>query len=171
MNTTLEKLINKKDFCYVNGDLTIANFPAPEKIQTEGWKIIKLNKGVPSEEALAEIKAQGCRPANVYELVTWVNSHKEEIEKGTWLVALGQTAKIDYHRVPHVYRYSGGDFRFDLGYFGNDWHDDYYLLCFCDESTQPLTTLETSPLTLEQMIGKVVMAGFTVTPIDGKVMK
>ena len=152
-NKTLEQLINKKDFYYVNENLTTANFPAPEKIQTENWKIIKIDRTMTSEEVLAKIKSEGCRPANVYELATWFNSNKEKIEKGTWLVALGQTAKIGgYRGVPNVNRNSDGDFKFNLGHFEGDWGDDDCLLCFCDSSTLPLSTSEESSLTLESAI-------------------
>ena len=36
------------------------------------------------------------------------------------------------HRVPNVNANSDGDFKFDLGYFENDWNDDNCLLAFCN---------------------------------------
>lgn len=138
----LENIIKKSDYYYVNSDLNSANFPIPDKMETEGWKIITIDKFFSSQEALDKIKAEGCRPANVYELALWLESHREEMKKGTWLLALGQ---LWYdggdHRVPCVYARSDGDFEFDLGLFEGDWSDDVCLLCFCDTD---LGTLDTS---------------------------
>jgi hypothetical protein len=36
------------------------------------------------------------------------------------------------HRVPNVNRNSDGDYKFNLGYFENDWNDDNVLVLFCD---------------------------------------
>jgi len=148
MKTTLEKLINKKDYSYINSEITDKNFPVPEKIQTEGWKIIRMNKSFSSKEALDKIKSEGCRPANVYELITWANEHKEaEMPLGKWSAVLAFGSECEdadgCHRVPDVYRDSGGDFEFDLGYFESDWYGDDCLLCFCDDSTQAISTSET----------------------------
>ena len=35
-------------------------------------------------------------------------------------------------RVPNVKRNSDGDWKFNLGNFGNSWDDDNCLLCFCN---------------------------------------
>ena len=144
----LEKLINKKDYYYVNRHLTTENFPIPEKVRTEGWKLIEMKKSFSSEEALDEIKKQGCTPANAYELALWSESHRQEMKKGTCVIAFGQLWQnsVGYHRVPYVHANSGGDFKFDLGNFENDWNDDNFLLCFCDLE---LGTLDTSKKELD----------------------
>ena len=43
------------------------------------------------------------------------------------------------HRVPNVNRNSDGDWKFNLGYFENDWNDDNCLLCFCYSFFSPTT--------------------------------
>lgn len=42
------------------------------------------------------------------------------------------------HRVPNVNRNSDGDWKFNLGYFENDWNDDNCLLCFCYSFFSPI---------------------------------
>lgn len=42
------------------------------------------------------------------------------------------------HRVPNVNRNSDGDWKFNLGYFENDWNDDNCLLCFCNSFFSPI---------------------------------
>lgn len=164
--TKLETLFKKYDnIYYKNSDLTEENFPTPKVTQTKNWKIIKMTKSFSSQEALDEIKKQGCRPANLYELLEWA---KDNQEKNQWVIALGQiwTDAVGNHMVPYVYRDSDGDFGFSLGIFEDDWSDDYCLLCFCDESTQALSTSETQPsdsLTLESAIKICKEAGLTVT--------
>lgn len=165
----LENIIKKSDYYYyVNSDLNSANFPIPDKMETEGWKIITIDKFFSSQEALDKIKAEGCRPANVYELALWLESHRDEMKKGTLILALGQLWYDDGdRRVPYVGAYSGGVFEFGLGYFGSDWSGDDCLLCFCDTDLGTLdTSVQTSDtLTLESAIDICKKAGLTVTKV------
>ena len=164
--TKLQTLFKKYDNIYYrNSNLTEANFPVPKVIQKEGWKLIKMKKSFSSQEALDEIKKQGCRPANLYELVEWA---KDNQEKSKWVLALGQTLTDGGgdRRVPCVGRDSDGHFGFFLGRFGDVWYDDLCLLCFCDESTQTLSTSEiqtSDSLTLESAVKICKEAGLTVT--------
>lgn len=134
MKTKLENIIKKSKWTYVNKNLTAENFPIPEKIETENWKIITMKGYFSSQEALDEIKLQGCRPANAYELVLWLQKHPKEVLKGKGYTALGQMWQDSngYHRVPSVRRFSGGAFRFFLVDFEGVWSDIYVLLAFCD---------------------------------------
>lgn len=133
---TLEQLIKKSDYYYVNSNLTSKNFPKPDIIETTGAKIIKMSKSVSSQEILNEIKRQGCRPANAWELAEWASKHRKEMDKGTYMVAFGQMC-LDSdgdHGVPGVNAYSDGGFGFDLGYFEFDWSGGGAFLCFCDKN-------------------------------------
>ncbi len=162
----LEDIIKKKSWYYVNDNLTTKNFPIPETIQTENWKIITMPKSsFISQEALDEIKSQGCRPANVYELATF---DREQIPKGKYLLALGQLWQDPdgYHRVPSVFAGSDGDFRFVLGDFVSDWGSDDVLLCFCDNPLALGNSEKSSnSLTLESAIQIVKEAGYQVSKI------
>lgn len=132
----LEQIIKKSKWYYVNSDLTSENFPNPDLIETTGAKIIKMDKPFSSQEALDEIKRQGCRPANAWELAKWANEHREEMDKETWILAFGQTwtDSDGYHRVPIVNRDSVGDFKFYLGCFEIPWYGGGCLLGFPVES-------------------------------------
>ena len=146
---TLKQLIEKCKFFWVNSDITDENFPKPDKIETKNWKIIRMDKRFTSQEALDEIKKQGCRPANCWELAKFILDYKEEAKNNEYLVAFGQqwVDSDGRHRVPGVYRYSDGVFLFDLGLFGCDWGGDDCLLCFCDSSSDT-QTLDNSSLEL-----------------------
>lgn len=167
--TKLSTLINKKKWYYKNSDITDANFPAPEKIETENWKLIRMDKSFSSKEAIKRIKAEGCRPANIHELALFANNHPEEFFDGKWtgVLAFGTNFKDSGggHRVPGVLRYSDGDFEFDLGYFESDWDSGPCLLCFCD-STQALSTSENvdleTTLTLSRAVQICKDAGYVV---------
>lgn len=157
--TSLTSLIAATDWYYKNPNITEANFPAPEKIQTEGGKMVTLPRYMTGDEVLTYLKEQGLRPANVYELLTYFNEHKEEL-KGTykWYPAFGQTWTDSggYRRVPCVSALSGGDFDFDLGYFERGWRDEDVLLCFCDEPSDTQTpTSSSEPLDLISRIEKI----------------
>lgn len=138
---TLEDIIKKSKWYYTNDNLTTKNFPIPKTIETENWKLITLDIWTSSKECLQKIKDAGCRPANAYELALWANNHREEVPKGKWYVAFGQTCFIDGdHRVPGVGAYSGGGFDFDLGSFEDDWDSNDVLLCFCDKELDTLSS-------------------------------
>lgn len=165
----LKDILAKKSWYYVNSDITEENFPVPEKIETEGYKIIRMDKSFTSQEVLERIKKEGCRPANIYELAIFANEHPEEFakEKYTWMIAFGS----DYvdsdgcHRVPLVYARDDGDFGFRLGIFEFPWVGGDCFLCFCDPSsdTQALSTDTSSgSLTLEHAIQTVKSAGYKI---------
>lgn len=142
---------------YQNPNLTSKNFPKPKKIRTENYKFITIPKSYSSQEALEEIKKQGCTPANIWELTELAKQGK--LEKGNWYVAFGQTwtDSDGYHRVPFVFAHSDGDFRFLLGFFESDWDSGHVLLCFCDLSsdTQNLKNSDTLFLPDELIINNV----------------
>jgi hypothetical protein len=148
----LKNLIDKHTWYYKNENITEKNFPVPKKIETENWKIIRFDKSFTSKEALDRIKSEGCRPANVYELLTFKKNHPEIWPDNTWtsVIAFGQTWKDSdrNHRVPHVLRDSDGDFEFSLGYFERDWRSDACVLCFCDSTLAPKTLKDSDSLTL-----------------------
>lgn len=135
----LENLIKEfSPIYYQNSDLTTKNFPVPDIIETKGMRIIKMDKYFSSQEALDRIKAEGCRPANIYELLIWA---KDNQKKGQWIVAFGsewEDAGGD-RAVPLVDAGSDGDFRFDLGYFEGAWDDGHCMLCVCDKTLEPKT--------------------------------
>lgn len=165
----LEKIISEKDWYYKNSNITSANFPVPEIIETKNPQIIKIKKYTSSEDCLALIKSKGFRPANIYELAIFANECLEQFPDNTVssFIAFG-TKYIDSdgrHRVPYVYRYSDGDWGFNLGCFEFGWDSGHCLLCFCDQTLNPQTlnapesfdslTLESRVARLEKIVAGV----------------
>ena len=154
--------LTKKGYYYVNSNITSANFPFPETVETEGWKIIPLEKHASSEECLKIIKDAGCRPANIYELALLRERNPEAFATGKYHVAFGsEWQDADGHRrVPCVDAFTDGDFEFDLGDFGVDWGSGVVLVCFCDK--QPSDTLalkeDSGPLTLPAITDEIAIA-------------
>ena len=138
----LRTLIKNIGFSYTNDLITLENFPQPEKIATEGAELIKLEKLTSSEDCLKLIEEKGCRPANIYELLAYVQANKKELKGSSrWIVALGSVFLDAYgrHRVSEVGARSDGGFDFDLGYFELVWGDNDSLLVFRDLETSTLT--------------------------------
>jgi len=160
MKKSLKQLLTKKKWYYINGNITEANFPRPKKIETKNPQIIKLEKTMTSQECLDLINSKGMRPANIWELLEYVNTHK--LEKNKYLIAFGsQWVDSDgRHCMPFVFRRSDGGFEFFLGDFEVDWGDVHYLLVFCDSKpSEPLalkdSTLETR-VDLKREVKKVI---------------
>jgi hypothetical protein len=176
MKTTKPSLkeLTESGYRYVNSDITGKNFPIPDVIETEGYRLITMEKSFSSQEALDRIKSEGLRPANIYELALLKQYHHELWPKGTWtsLLAFGSiwTDAVGHSRVPYVYAYSDGDFWFSLGGFEGDWDAGSCLLCFCDNQTsdtlppaKELETFGTSALTDEQAIAHLKNNGYRIT--------
>ena len=151
----LEKIIaGYKNVYSKNPNITSENFPKPEKVETENWKLIKMGRSFSSQEALDKIKSEGCRPANIYELLLWA---KDNQEKSQWVIGFGSEWKDSdgRHRVPYVDAYGGGDFHFLIGYFEKPWDVDSCLLCFCDSPLTPLGLLNERVERLEKLVESI----------------
>jgi hypothetical protein len=126
---------------YYNDDLSSKNFAsATTKLvpgKTYHVKIFPILTTITSEDNMNFLKRQRAILVGGQGLMLAQNQHKDKFPKGKWTVsfdqkdALWKDASGD-HRVPYVYASSDGDFRFNLGYFEDDWSDDRCLLCFCD---------------------------------------
>lgn len=163
---TFKNLFSGYDF--INPDITEKNFPLPNTIETEGWKILKMDTSFSSQKALDTIKAQGYRPATIHELALFKQNHPDQFPDNTWksILAFG-TDFIDSdgdHRVPYVCRDSDGDWKFDLGNFEDGWSADHCLLCLCDKNTS-------KPLTTQNDIDSLTLAIETVKAAGYKVIK
>lgn len=145
-----------KGYSYINSNITEKNYPLPKSIDLTGVKIIRMGKSFSSQEALDRIKAEGYRPATIWELAGWKQENEAELKgKSEWYLAFGSTDFVagGYRRVPSVYALSDGDFGFELGYFVDVWGGNGCLVCFCD-NTLKSSNLEKSEstLTLESAI-------------------
>ena len=89
MSKELSTLIKKGKYDYVNSDITQENFP--DTGERGEVQIIKLRDDITSEESIEELKKQGLRPANIYELLEWGAKNTEPVSKWTYAVALGSS--------------------------------------------------------------------------------
>lgn len=155
MKTTTKKIklsqvIGRQKWYYVNSEITDKNFPTTTT-RTENWKLIRMTKSFSSQEALDEIKKQGCTPATAIELALWKEKHGDELKDWEWCLAFGQIWRGSGggRGVPNARRLSGGDWSFCLGRFEGDWDSGYCLLCFCDQTLEPQTP--STDLSLESL--------------------
>lgn len=116
-NQNLSSLIESAGFAYVNLNIKDSFFPEPDEISAD-YKVFHFNEYLSSDAAVEKMKAKGCRPANVWELV------KYSIEgwngKG-WTVALGSVGKVGGGRhVPGLFR-DGSERRLYLNVWDGGW--------------------------------------------------
>ena len=129
-------------FYYYNDAITDKNYAkATTKLkpgQKLTVKVFQIKETVTSEDCMAKLHSQkailvGAQGASL----AW-EQKKEELPVNRWSVSFDEKNALwkdadGRHRVPLVYRYSDGDFKFNLGLFEIAWGGDYCLLCFCDE--------------------------------------
>lgn len=113
--TSLALLIKGHKFDYVNSDITVENFPSQE-VSTD-FKIYHFDKYISSEDVIEEMKKDGYKPANIYELLLLPDWNGKD-----WVVALGSVCKVHGHR-DVAYLYGGDSKRYlNLAWFDGVWH-------------------------------------------------
>ena len=136
-----EKTKKLKTTYYYNDALTSKNFAkATNKLQpgkTYKVKIFPILATVKSEDCMTFLGKQNAILVGGQGVTLVQDLKKEELPLDKWTVSFDERESLwkdsgGRHRVPHVDALSGGDFRFDLGYFGSDWRGVDCLLCFCD---------------------------------------
>lgn len=96
---SLEDLIKKGKFTYVNSSITKENFPQ-EEIRSEKYKLFHFDRSISSEDAISEMTKEGYSPANIYELLSWTEWNDKD-----WVVGLGSVAEVvGSRRVPYLDR-------------------------------------------------------------------
>lgn len=80
----LQDLIDKLTLDYVNPDITETNFP-PQPI-SNACELFTIRNLMTTQEIKKVMDANGLRPANIYELVTWA---EKNWNKNDWIVAFG----------------------------------------------------------------------------------
>ena len=135
--------LNQSDFYYFNKDITDKHFSNPSRILKPGDKLwVRAFKQVSSGSTTSVERMQllakqnaihtGAQGASIV-----YKQKRNELPKGYWYSSLDEKDRLwkdadGFHRVPFVVADTGGDFEFDLGYFGNVWDSDDVVLCFCD---------------------------------------
>ncbi len=129
-------------FYFYNDDITDENFSRPTRVLKSGDKLhVRVFRQcvggtTTSEERLAFLATQKAVYTGAQGASLVFEQKRDQLPKGYWYTSLDQKEAlpriVGYLRVPYVSRYSGGVFKFNLGYFEEVWYDVRCLLCFCD---------------------------------------
>lgn len=126
---------------YFNDALTSKNFAKATNELEPGKKyrvrIFPILATVTSEDCMNFLAKQHAILVGGQGLTLLQSNKSDEFPMGKYTVSFDERDSLwkdsgGYHRVPLVYRYSGGVWKFDLGNFEVDWVGVYCLLCFCD---------------------------------------
>ena len=135
--------LKKDDFYFFNENITDVNFPGPARILKPGDKLcVRAFKQVVHGSTTSEDRMEFLAKMNAVHTgaqgASLVYQQKRNLlPKGYWYCSFDEKERLwkdsgGRHRVPIVDADSGGDFKFNLGYFGVDWDDCNVILCFCD---------------------------------------
>ena len=121
----LMEMIRAGKYDYVNSDIIAKHFPVKGKdILPVELELVHLNKYISSDDAIAEIKQRGFRPAKIEELLAFGEKYPEEQRKYP-IVTLGSVWQHWYggRSVPYLYRHDGRR-GLDLNCFEYVWNED-----------------------------------------------
>jgi hypothetical protein len=126
---------------YFNGDLSSENFvKATNKLvpgKTYKVKIFPILSRVSSEDCMSFLAKQNAILVGGQGVTLLQDQKADQFPVGKWTVSFDKKDALwedsdGLHGVPGVYRYSDGDWEFDLGDFEYGWGGGFCLLCFCD---------------------------------------
>lgn len=129
---------------FYNEELTSKNFAkATTKLEpgkTYKVKIFPILSTVTSEDCMNFLRKQKAILAGGQGLTLAQDLKADEFSEDKYTVSFDEKNALwkdsgGSHRVPRLRRHSDGGWEFNLGYFGYDLLDDYYLLCFCEKET------------------------------------
>ncbi len=130
---------NRKKFYYYNPELTDANFAkTPALVPGKKFlvKAFQINGTPSSEDCLTQLRRVKATLTGAQGASLAYEQAKDKLPVSRWSLSFDEKDNLPfvdgYHRVPHVYRDSDGDFKFYLDYFEDDWYDYCVLLAFCD---------------------------------------
>ena len=143
---TLESLIEKNKFDWVNPNITSKNFPLQGKVEPVE-EILYFNEIFSTDEILKRLDERGYRPVTVYELLTW--SQKSWNGKD-FVVALGSVWRDadGFRYVACLYRDASGR-GLGLGWVGSVWRT----VCRFAAVRKSLDTETISPHKMEEEHG------------------
>ena len=141
--------LNQKDFYYFNENLIDKNFANPSRVLKPGDKFSvkaykqNVSRSTTSQERLDFLATQKAVLLGAQGGSIVYKQKRNELPKGYWYASFDKKDNLwkdsdGDHRVPLLYAYTDGDFKFDLGSFENAWPVNNVLLCFCDESPEAL---------------------------------
>lgn len=152
----LSKLISDKNLDYVNSNIVDGFFSEPTSISSD-YKLFHINQYISPEDAIEEMKKEGYRAANAWELLQWPDWNEKD-----WVVALGSVGEVDGVRyVPYLYR-DGSKRYLSLLYWGGGWFDYFRFLGVRNLETKEKELGDLGSLTLESAIKTVKEAGYKI---------
>lgn len=156
--TSLAFLIKGRKFDWVNENITVKNFP-PQEVSTD-FKLYHFGRYISSEAAIEEMKKDGYKPANIYELLLWPDWNGKD-----WVVALGSVCKVDGNRYVACLLGDDSGRRLYLLWFDGDWGGSYRCLAVRNSDTATLGASPSETLTLDSAIKMVKEAGYQVSKL------
>lgn len=119
-NQNLSSLIESAGFVYVSPNITDGLFPEPDEISAD-YKVFHINEYLSSGDTVEKMKAEGCRPANAWELVKY---SIEGWNGKDWTVALGSVGKVDGGRYVPYLGTDDSERHLYLGRWDGGWRDN-----------------------------------------------
>jgi hypothetical protein len=130
----ISERVGDAGFDYINANITAANFPKQAKVDTTGFSLIPTEAGMTMDQAAASLAKKGLRPANIHELVEWRRLYGEDLERSTYIIAIGQKFRFSpkgKYRYPFVSYDQTGYFTLSLGFWDSETRgSDEFLLAF-----------------------------------------
>ncbi|MEK7607453.1 MAG: hypothetical protein AAB484_00810 [Patescibacteria group bacterium] len=133
---------HRKEFNYYSDTITDKNYSKATTKLVAGRKfkvkVFQIKETVTSTDCLGFLKNQKAVLVGAHGASLAYEQRKNQLPVNRWSVSFDEKKALwqdadGHHRVPCVCRSSYVDFKFYLGFFENDWHDSYCLLCFCDK--------------------------------------
>lgn len=146
--TSLALLIKDRKFDYVDSDITVKNFP-PQEVSTD-FKLYHFGRTVSSEAAIKEMKKDGYKPANIYELLLWPDWNGKD-----WVTALGSVCEVNGRRSVACLSRVGSERFLDLSWFVVDWGGDCRFLAVRNSDSVTLGALPSETLPSELIINGI----------------
>jgi hypothetical protein len=119
----LAAMIDAGHYGWTNSDVNDANFKITPAKRDEVMALVSFNRNISSENAVAEMKARGLRPANLDECLAY-GATIADTGSIHPIICLGQSAQIGGDReVPDLWD-DRGTWELILAFWDNDWGSD-----------------------------------------------
>jgi hypothetical protein len=134
---------NREKFYGYDNAITDTNFSNPSRVLKPGdklwiraWKQT-VSGTTTSRERMALLATLKSHHVGAQGISLVFKQKRDQLPKGYWYLSMDERERLwedaaGLHRVPELYVYSYGGFRFDLGSFEHPWHGGDAILSFCD---------------------------------------
>lgn len=131
MSNELQELIKKQNFKWVSPEIK-GSFPDNGE-RGRDYKLFVFTKYIFSRDVIKEMKKEGYRPVNIYELLGWQGWNGIDS-----VVALGSLRKgLEGHNFVAIFDSCKGERRLDFNYWEGEWCGfDYFFLAVLNYETK-----------------------------------